>query len=94
LGINAGSNLTTGSWNIDIGNLGVAGESGTIRIGSGNHARTFIAGISGVTTDVPDAIPVLIDSAGQLGTMSLRVGSNTRSNRWTVPAKLSLRLSR
>ena len=32
--------------------------------------RTFVAGIRGVTTDVADAIPVLVDSAGQLGTIS------------------------
>jgi hypothetical protein len=33
LGANAGINLTTGDNNIDIGNVGVAGESNTIRIG-------------------------------------------------------------
>jgi hypothetical protein len=33
VGSQAGSNLTTGSNNIHIGNLGVAGESGKIRIG-------------------------------------------------------------
>ena len=71
LGVNAGSNLTTGTFNIDIGNLGVAAESNTIRIGtSGNQGRAFIAGIRGITTFNADAIPVLIDSAGQLGTVS------------------------
>src|SRR5438128_1523465 len=50
LGFSAGSNLTTGSNNIDIGNAGVAGESGTIRIGTGGtQTATFIAGISGAT---------------------------------------------
>ena len=34
LGASAGINLTTGDNNIDIGNHGVAGESGTIRIGN------------------------------------------------------------
>jgi hypothetical protein len=49
----------------------VAAESATIRMGtSGTHARAFLAGIRGVTTGVADAIPVLIDSAGQLGTVS------------------------
>ena len=32
LGLNAGINFTTGSNNIDIGNLGAVGESNTIRI--------------------------------------------------------------
>jgi hypothetical protein len=70
LGAAAGSSLTTGNNNIDIGNAGFNSDSGTIRIGDVDHTRTFIAGIHGVTTGVADAIPVLIDSAGQLGTMS------------------------
>src|SRR6266403_577904 len=71
LGVNAGLNLTTGSQNIDIGNSGVAGESNTMRIGrAGNQTRAFIAGIRGVTTANANAVPVVIDSAGQLGTMS------------------------
>ena len=52
LGDETGSLLTTGDYNVDIGaNVwGVAGESNTIRIGkTPNQARTFIAGISGVT---------------------------------------------
>jgi hypothetical protein len=69
LGFNAGFNLTTGSDNIDIGNVGVADESSTTRIGL-FQTRTFIAGIRGRTTGNANAIPVLIDSAGQLGTMS------------------------
>ena len=69
LGVNAGLNLTTGSNNIDVGNVGVAGESGIIRIGS-VQTRTFIAGIRGRATGVVNAIPVLIDSSGQLGTAS------------------------
>ena len=72
LGSEAGFNLTTGSsHNIDIGNGGVFADSGTIRIGlSPEHTRTFIAGIRGVTTENANAIAVVIDSAGQLGTMS------------------------
>jgi hypothetical protein len=65
----AGINLTTGSSNIDIGNIGVAAETNTIRIGSA-QAAAFIAGIRGVATVNTDAIPVMVDSAGQLGTMS------------------------
>jgi hypothetical protein len=40
-----------------------------MRIGL-SQFRTFIAGIRGVTTGQPNAIPVLIDSDGQLGTMN------------------------
>ncbi len=71
LGPSAGASLTTGSNNIDIGNVGVADESGTIRIGTGGiQTRTFIAGVRGRPTGNANAIPVLIDSAGQLGTVS------------------------
>jgi len=69
LGSAAGFLLTTGINNIDIGNAGVAGESVTIRIGA-SQTRTFIAGIRGVTTGNNDAVNVVIDSDGQLGTMS------------------------
>jgi hypothetical protein len=69
LGVDAGGSITTGSNNIDIGNSGFAPDSATIRIGGG-PMTTFIAGIRGVTTGVADAIPVLIDSDGQLGTTS------------------------
>jgi hypothetical protein len=69
LGVAAGSNLTTGDSNIDIGNNGVAGESNTIRIGGNSQNRALIAGTRGVTT-ASAAIPVLIDTVGQLGTMS------------------------
>jgi hypothetical protein len=67
LGHSAGRNLTTGSNNIYIGNLGVASESGKIRIGKiGTQNATFIAGISGVT--VPDGVGVIVGNNGQLGT--------------------------
>jgi len=69
LGFLAGSNLTTGNGNIDIGNNGVAGESSATRIGA-SQTSTFIAGIRGATTGVADGIAVLIDSNGQLGTIS------------------------
>ena len=71
LGFNAGGNLTTGFGNIDIGNPGLRDESSTIRIGeNGGHTRTFIAGIRGVTTGNADAVNVVVDSDGQLGTVS------------------------
>ena len=60
--------------NIIIGpaNGGVVGESNKIRIQSGiaGITATFIDGIRGVTTANMNAVAVLIDSAGQLGTVS------------------------
>jgi hypothetical protein len=74
LGYRAGASLTTGNNNIAIGNAGVAGDANTIRIGGnvgfGPQTATFIAGIHGVTTGNNNAIPVVIDPAGQLGTVS------------------------
>ena len=65
LGSYAGANLTTGSNNIDIGALGVAGDSGKIRIGKqGTQNATFIAGIFGVTMT---GSPVVVNSSGKLG---------------------------
>jgi endosialidase-like protein len=67
----AGIGLTTGDNNICIGNGGVAGESQSTRIGApGVQTRAFIAGVRGVTTGNADAVSVMIDSAGQLGTVS------------------------
>jgi len=66
LGNFAGSNLTTGDNNIDIGNQGVAGEAGSIRIGTqGTQAKTFIAGITGAAVT---GVAVKVNAAGQLGT--------------------------
>jgi len=66
LGFDAGR-LTTGSNNIDLGNEGVAGEAGTIRIGTRRtQTNAYVAGISGVT--VPTGIPVIVDTSGHLGT--------------------------
>jgi len=61
----AGYNLTTGSNNIDIGNLGVAADSGTIRIGTtSTQTKTFIAGIYGTSVT---GSAVVVSSTGQLG---------------------------
>ena len=75
LGYQAGQNVGIfpefpGFNNIEIGNAGDFYDNTTIRIGGGNQRRTFIAGIRGVTTGQADAIPVVIDSTGQLGTAS------------------------
>ena len=76
LGEAAGQNLAAGDNNIDIGNLGVAAEANTIRIGTQTagtdvfgvahpvHTATFIAGISG-TGVMGQAVK--INAAGQLG---------------------------
>ncbi len=62
-----GFNLTSGDFNIDIGNDGVNGDSGVIRIGSSCcQGSAFIAGIWGVTASGGAA--VYVNSDGQLGT--------------------------
>ncbi|MCP4663726.1 MAG: hypothetical protein GY856_50725 [bacterium] len=71
MGFYAGSSATTGNANVFIANYGTASDSGIIRIGaSGNQTSTFIAGIRGVTTGSADGVTVVIDSQGQLGTIS------------------------
>jgi Chaperone of endosialidase len=72
VGSAAGHALTTGNQNIVIGNPNaVAGESNTMRIGNSiSQTRAFIAGIRGVATGNNDAVNVVIDSDGQLGTVS------------------------
>jgi endosialidase-like protein len=59
LGISAGVNVTTGTNIICIGSEG-----------ANVNNSCFIGNIRGVTTANTDAVPVLIDSAGQLGTTS------------------------
>jgi hypothetical protein len=66
LGFNAGLNLTTGDNNIDIGNVGVAGESGTIRIGGANQTATYVAGIAGQTVGAGGST-CYVDNDGKLG---------------------------
>lgn len=89
IGSQAGSNLSAAdSDNICINNLGnLAGSNNTLRIGAstgaGNYQlnKAFIHGIRGITTGVADAVAVLIDSAGQLGTVSssIRYKENIQS---------------
>jgi hypothetical protein len=75
------SNLSGGnSNNIHIGSQGTSGDNGTIRIGTSTAPANcdncvvqnsfFAAGIRGVTTGNSDAVPVVIDSNGQLGTVN------------------------
>jgi hypothetical protein len=70
IGGNAGAVLHGNtSKNIYIGNEGVKGDSAQIRIGEKNvQTGTFIAGITGVT--VADGVEVMIDTKGQLGTIT------------------------
>jgi hypothetical protein len=68
LGRLAGSSLTTGSNNVEIANTGVAGESGTTRIGTpGTQTKAFLAGVTGVSIPGPTQT-VVINANGQLGT--------------------------
>jgi len=79
LGMAAGD-FTAGDNNILIGNLGVAMESSTIRIGmevAANeefgithpaHTATYIAGISGQTAT--DGVAVYVNTDGKLGTLT------------------------
>ena len=67
LGTSAGQNLTTGNRNIDIGNLGVANEGHTIRIGTtGDQSATYIAGIAGQTVGAGGST-CYVDNDGKLG---------------------------
>jgi hypothetical protein len=76
-----GVTLGNQSNNIHIGSQGAAADNNVIRIGTaaaapncappcGPQTSFFAAGIRGITTGNNDAIPVMIDSNGQLGTVS------------------------
>ena len=87
LGQDAGSRLTSGSNNIDIGDADIqgvsdekAGEANTIRIGEFKTQKTtYIAGIYGQTVDA-GAKTVVIDADGQLGTVIAASTSSINSN--------------
>jgi len=64
LGCNAGSSITSGSNNIDIGNFGAAGDSGILRIGSDDQSQAYIGGITGVGVT---GAAVYVNTNGQLG---------------------------
>jgi hypothetical protein len=68
IGYHGGYSLTTGSNNIDIGNIGLAADSGSIRIGTAGTQKTaYIAGIE--NTHVTGAA-VYVTAAGQLGVLA------------------------
>jgi hypothetical protein len=62
--------VTTGSNDVDIANQGLAGDSGTIRIGAdGAQKRAFPAGVSGAS--IPGATQLVrVNANGQLGTVT------------------------
>jgi len=73
LGRNAGSNITTGSGNIDIGAFvsGIGAETNTIRIGDNlpntlNGSFCYIGGIYGQQTSL-SGMTVFVDSTNKLG---------------------------
>jgi len=75
VGLFAGYN-SSGSNNIYLGTdvEGASSESNAIYVGNqGSQTKTVIAGIRGITTGVANAIPVVVDSNGQLGTVSSSV---------------------
>jgi hypothetical protein len=91
VGLYAGSFNQTGSYNIDIGNIG-SNESNTIRIGESNvQTATFIAGIYGATAS--GGVAVYVNSDGQLGTLtsSARFKQNIQSMDKASDVLLALR---
>jgi hypothetical protein len=71
IGYTAAYNPTAPFDSIFIGNSGFEGDTATIRIGTaGTQTTAFMAGIRGVTTGNNNGVAVLIDSNGQLGTVS------------------------
>jgi hypothetical protein len=79
LGYGAGYRLTTGGNNIDIGNLGVAGEANTIRIGNPvtvvypdgvTHAAQTKTYVAGFATAVTGSTVVVNTTTHQVGMMT------------------------
>ena len=93
LGNLAGSSLTFGDNNIDIGYnvFGVEGESNTIRIGNSDIAATFITGVSGAAASGGAA--VFVNSSGKFGTTvsSARFKENIKPMGKTSEAILALK---
>jgi hypothetical protein len=69
IGFEAGFGLFIGSNNVYLASGGVDGDSNVLRLG-GTQTRTFIAGVRGIQTGAANAVPVVIDSNGQLGTVN------------------------
>jgi hypothetical protein len=91
-GYQAGANIITGSYNIEIGNAGTAADNNTILIGTqGTQTNTMIAGIYGNTA--ASGVPVYVTSTGTLGTLtsSARFKDDIRSMDDASDVLLSLR---
>jgi len=102
LGAATGQTLaTTDASNILIGSAAdlAAGTSNALKIGSGAGTgagqlnKAWIHGIRGITTVNNDAIAVLVDSAGQLGTVSssLKLKENIKDMADRTSSIMSLR---
>ncbi|MBV9506432.1 MAG: tail fiber domain-containing protein [Acidobacteriia bacterium] len=75
IGFNAGGYLTSGSNNIYIGNLGTAGENGTLRIGTaGTQTSLYLAGVT--ASSLPNGAPLVWD------TTTNQVGYTSSSRRY------------
>lgn len=86
MGFGAGGQLTTGNFNIDIGNPGVAGETTTIRIAKGRKQKRLSPGSLGPTSQARQLLWIRMASlAFQLPRSDLR----KLLNRWTKPARQS-----
>ena len=70
VGYTAGFLLLNGSNNLYFNSPGLNGDNNTMRLGNATHTRAFAAGVRGVTTGNNNALTVVVDSAGQLGTVS------------------------
>ena len=72
LGAGAGISLATGNNNIDIGNGGMVGESGRIRIGDpAINTAIFIAGIAAMSPSAPIQAVLVDPVTGQLGSADI-----------------------
>lgn len=87
--LSPGGLMGTRNTYVGYGVVPLVNETETTRIGAAGAVlpRTFITGIRGVTTGVNDAVAVLIDSAGQLGTVSSAL--RTKQNIAPMPAAVA-----
>jgi hypothetical protein len=70
MGDGAGSQISSGSNNIDIGNSGVSTDSGIIRIGVNSSKSQTAAYIAGISSSVVTGAAVYVTSGGQLGVLA------------------------
>jgi hypothetical protein len=72
IGYQAGFFLTAGDNNIEIGNVGIGGDSNTIRLGDpAIHAAIFVAGITTMTPATPNQMVLVDPASGQLGSADI-----------------------